>query len=184
MSKNSDIASPIDSATVVLEKRGITVFVTEEDSAMVAFELPNRHGQPLAAMIELNQELGVVQVNVQIIKIQLPFLMEHELYSLLNLFNIHAVGATFTFTLDEEGDYIDVTVAHLLVPGIDTELFITRMIVYVEAVLLACLPALYTFLLQKLIHTIDTHGNWKGSRMTVNAEDCFEMTKFGKFGTA
>ena len=110
--------------------------------------------------------------------------MEHELFSLLNMFNIHAVGASFAFTVDEEGDYIDVTVAHLLVPGVETELFIARMIVYVEIVLGACLPALYTFLLQKMIHTIDTHGIWKGSRTTLSAIECFKMTKFGKFGTA
>lgn len=187
MTKAPELTSPMDSATTVLEKRGLEIFTSEKDEMVVGFELPNKYGQPLPATITFDQELALVEVQVLVIeKMVLPYSMEHELLRLFNLVKDEAPGVVFALNDDEEeGEhFINVTVTHLVVADIDSEPFIARMLEYMEATLLASLPSLYAFLTQRLIHRVGADGEWKGCRVSQTAEQCFEIAKFGKFGTA
>lgn len=186
MSKESELASPMDSATTVLEKRGLEIFTSEADEMVVGFQLPNKNGQPFPATIMFNQELDLVEVKVLVIeKMVIPYSMEPELLKLFKLITGEAPGVIFDLDLDaDEEHYIDVTVCQLVVDDIDPEPFIARMLEYIEATLLASLPALYAFLTQRLIHRVGADGEWKGCRASLTAEQCFEIAKFGKFGTA
>lgn len=187
MSKMPEPTSPMDSATTVLENRGLKIFTSEHDEMVIGFELPNKYGRPLPATITFDLELALVEVQVLVLeKMVLPYSMEYELLRLFNLVKDEAPGVVFALNDDAEDDehFINVTVTHLVVPDIDSEPFIARMLEYLEAVLVASLPSLYTFLTQRLIHRVSADGEWKGCRVSLTADECFAMAKFGKFGTA
>jgi hypothetical protein len=185
MSGSSEFASPLDCATAAIEMRGFNIVSNHEEDGVVGFELPNRWGQILPAVVEYVPELGLVQMTAQIMQMKTPFCIELELLHLLNLFNVSIPGVAFTLTFDdEEGDEIELSITHLLTNDVDSEAQIARMLGYMETTLYTCLPALYTFLSQKLIHTIDVNGVWKACRTSVSAIECFRMVQAGRYGSA
>ncbi len=182
-----DVISPLLSAETVVTERGFHLLTSIEEDGVVGFELPNRYGKSLQAVVEFEPLLNLVQISAQVMEIQVPSFMSPDLMQIINGLNVELPGATFaaTFAVDEKDfDEIEVSVSHHLVEDIDPEPFIAGALTYLEGILLAGLPVIYMFLSQKIVYRVNTSGVILSARATLSVDDCMRMIKQPNIGNA
>jgi hypothetical protein len=183
----SEVMSPLLSAETVVLRRGFPIVTLLEEDEIVGFFMPNRYGQALSAVVEFDPMLDMVHISVQVMEMQLPSFMSTDLMQIVNGLNVELPGATFTVTFapdDTEFDEIEVSVSHHLVEGVESEAFIAKALLHLEAVLLSGLPVIYMFLSQKIIYSVNVHGSILGARSTLSVADCMSMLRQSGVGNA
>ena len=179
-------SSPMDIVEGVLEQGGFVITASFEEHGVVGFELPSKISSTAKqAVIEYKPTLGMVQVTVQLLTVSLPNVLRDGLLVLFNCLHLEVPAVTLTVSFDDdEGDQLEMSIAHLLVSDTLTEANIERLVQYLEQAVELCLPLIYSYLTQRLIYRMLVGGELVEIKTTVSPEDCLDMLRIKKHGIA
>ena len=179
-------SSPMDVVEGVLEQGGFVITASFEEHGVVGFELPSKISSTARnAVIEYKPDLGLVVVSVELVTVDLPDVLRDGLLVLFNCLHLEVPGVTFTISFDDEvGDQLELSITHFLVTDGKIEVTMDRLIHYLAQVVELCLPLIFSYLTQRLIYRMRVGGELVAIKTTINPEECLEMLRIKKYGTA
>ena len=179
-------SSPMDIVEGVLEQSGFVITASFEEYGVVGFELPSKITRTARkAIIEYKPDLGLVVVSVELLTVALPDVLRDGLLVLFNCLHLEVPAVTFTISFDDdEGDQLEMTISHFLVADSKIEVTMDRLVHYLGQAVELCLPLIYSYLTQRLIYRIRVGGELVEIKTTIDPEDCLEMLRIKKHGTA